>query len=566
MRSADEFYAGTTSQPARSRPLVALAHSGANAPPATGKPLASSAQTLALGSAEQRRIVSGLQLAIFLSAIDSTVVAVALLSIARELGGAELIAWVMAGYTVAATVTTPLYGALSDQYGRKTMMSLALLAYSIGCAGSMLAQSMPQLLALRIVQGIGAGGLLVLSQAAIGDVVPPKERGRFQAWLSGTYALAALIGPVVGGALTAWYGWRFVFAVTLPLALCALFWTRRVLSRIPRPTRPAQPIDAVAVALLATGLTGPLVALTRLGQGAAWHDAWVLTLAALGLTLLTLFWRRQFRSPAPVLAPAVLSNRVVRLTSGASGLVFFAMIGGAVMMPLALQTVAHDSPDRVAWKILFQSLSTPLGSLIAGRMMLNDLRPRRFMVAGGLLGALGAAAIAFVPMNSTPWVSTAMIVLGVGLGLALPSSIVAAQSAVPPNRIGAATALVSLARSFGAALGVALLSSILFITITRHQVEPATAPHIAQPDASEPSTDPPGVPSAPVATAAAAPRSGAAALLAARAGQSDPSIALGFRLVYGTIAAALLLSALLAAGLPAQPRSAAPASDGAPRR
>ena len=166
---------------------------------------------------EQRKVVSGLQVGIFVAAIDSTLVSVALLTIARDLGGASLIAWVVAGYTVAATVATPVYGSLSDIHGRQRMMTIAIVIYLIAAIGCLFAQSMPQLLALRVLQGLGGGGLVVLSQSTIGDVVPPTERGRYQAWLSGTYALAALIGPVTGGYLTIWFGWRSVFAVTAAL-------------------------------------------------------------------------------------------------------------------------------------------------------------------------------------------------------------------------------------------------------------------------------------------------------------------------------------------------------------
>lgn len=469
---------------------------------------------------EQRRVVSGLQVGIFVAALDSTLVSVALLSIARDLGGTGLIAWVIAGYTVAATVATPVYGSLSDLHGRQRMMTAAILIYLLACVGCVFAQSMSQLLVLRVLQGLGGGGLIVLAQSTIGDVVPPTERGRYQAWLSGTYALAALVGPVTSGYLTAWFGWRSVFLVSLPLALIALVLTRRILASLPRPAQ-ARAIDYPSIGLLAAGLSALMIALTRIGQGARLDDLPGAALFLLAAALLVGFWRRQFRTPAPVMAPDLLTNPQVLWASLSSSLVFFSMIGGAVMLPLALQTVAGDTPDRVALNMLMHALAVPCGAFFSGRMMPRTMRFRRNMVFGALLAATAAASLALLRFQS-PWaVGASMLLMGLGIGISLPPGIVAVQVSVAPNRTGAATAFLGLARSLGSALGLACLTSVLFATLGRSA-------------------------------------EGSAAALVREAGQAQPALAGGFTLVFACTSAALVLSALAAMRLPA--RHAQPAS------
>lgn len=465
---------------------------------------------------EQRRVVSGLQVGIFVAAIDSTLVSVALLSIARDLGGASLIAWVVAGYTVAATVATPVYGSLSDIHGRQRMMTIAIVTYLVACLGCLSAQSMTQLLGWRVLQGLGGGGLVVLAQSTIGDVVPPTERGRYQAWLSGTYALAALIGPVASGYLTSWFGWRAVFAVSLPLAAIALVLTRRILSRLPRPAS-AQSLDYPGVLILAAGLTSLMVMLTRLGQGAPWSDPIGLALLAAAAWLLRGFWRRQYRVAAPVMAPDLLDNRLVRWGCFASALVFFSMTGGAVMLPLALQAVAGRAPSEIAPLMLMHALAVPCGAFFSGRMMPRTMRFRRNMVVGTLLASASALALALLRFESPLPVAVAMFGMGLGIGISLPPGIVAVQVAVPPARIGAATALMGLARSLGSAMGLAMLTAILFAAI-------------------------------------GSAGGGSAATLVRQSTVVDASLVRGFSIVFGVVSVALLASAAASMKLPATAR------------
>ncbi len=475
-----------------------------------------------LAASEQRKIVSGLQVGIFVAAIDSTLVSVALLSIARDLGGASLIAWVVAGYTVAATIATPVYGSLSDIYGRQRMMTIAIVIYLLACIGCVFAQSMTQLLLLRIMQGLGGGGLVVLSQATIGDVVPPTERGRFQAWLSGTYALAALMGPIASGYLTAWFGWRSIFLVTLPLALTALLLTRKIMARLPRPAN-AVPPDYPSVLILAVSLTSLLIALTRIGQGAPLDDGPGAALIVAGVALMYIFWRRQFKVAGAIMAPDLLTNPTVLWGCCASALVFFALIGGAVMLPLALQTIAGDTPDQVALKMLVHALAVPCGAFFSGRMMPRTLRFRRNMIFGTLLATASATALALLQFSAPVPVAVAMFGLGLGVGISLPPGIIAVQLAVASNRIGAVTAFMGLARSLGSAFGLAILTSVLFSAMGRGG-------------------------------------GGSAAMLVKKIGPADASLLHGFSMAFVCMACALALSAIASMKLPAGyvPRSVVP--------
>jgi MFS family permease len=470
---------------------------------------------LKLSPIEQRKVVSGLQVGIFVAALDSTLVSVALLSIARDLGGTSLIAWIIAGYTVAATIAAPVYGSLSDVYGRQRMMSIAILVYMLACIGCIFAQSMTQLLFLRILQGFGGGGLLVLAQATIGDVVPATERGKFQAWLSGTYALAALSGPVASGYLTAWFGWRAVFTISLPLALLALFLTRRILADLPRP-KSAQAIDYWSVIWLALGLAGLMITLTQVGQGVKLSSPNNLVLLSSALMILIVFLRRQFKVAGPIMAPDLLTNPQVLWSSLATSLMYFTMIGGAVMLPLALQSVSGNSPDEVASKMIMHALAVPCGAFLSGRMLPRSMCFRRNMVFGSILSALAAACLAYLHFSSPILVGLAMIGLGLGIGISMPPATIAVQIAVTSSRMGAVTAFINLARSMGSALGLAFLTSVLLSSM-------------------------------------GGTGAGGAGSLINKSGLPNPALLNGFEMVFAWMALASLLSAAAAMRLPAKP-------------
>jgi EmrB/QacA subfamily drug resistance transporter len=418
----------------------------------------------------------GLLLAIFLAALDQTVVSVALLTIARDLGQASLMAWLISGYLVAATVTAPLYGKLSDMRGRRPMLLIAVGIYicaSIACA---LAQTMTQLLVFRVLQGVGGGGLLVLCHAAIADVVPGAQRGRYQGYFSGMFAMAALAGPVVGGLLAQYLSWRAVFWLNVPLGLLAWIMVYNRLRGLEQQLMPVR-IDVAGAALLTVGLLLLLIALARVGQGVPWGATSTVAAMIGGVLTLALFVLVEARAAAPIIAPALMQNRPVALCCGILALMFFVLFGCAVMLPLSMQAIEHLNPAEVAIRMLPHTLAAPLGSFLSGRWMLRVSSVRSLILAGGGLTLLGMGLIdlhlwalghqLLVP-DSTAAVSLHVlgtVVAGFGLGLTMPACVVTVQSSVAKDQIGIATAISSFFRQLGGAVGIAVLTSLMFLAL-----------------------------------------------------------------------------------------------------
>jgi len=327
-----------------------------------------------------------------------------------------------------------------------------------------IAQSMPQLVVFRILQGLGGGGLIALAQATIADIAPGPERGRYQGYLSGVFAVAAVAGPVLGGYLTWYISWRAIFWMTLPLALAAFLISRRAMLLL-KARGEKRPIDYLGAALLAGGLIAPMIALTRIGQGHGWTEPSTLMLAGAGVVGLVLCALRERVAPEPILPPELFANRTVVLGCTVLGLSFFILIGNSVLLPIWMQSLGGAGANEVALRMLPLTLGIPFGAFIAGRTMLRSERYRPLMLSGTVICVLATAAMVFVPVGSEIGVAVAMGLLGIGIGLPLPTSLVAVQSAVAPRQIGIATAVSALFRTLGGAIGIAILTSVLFAQV-----------------------------------------------------------------------------------------------------
>lgn len=427
--------------------------------------------------AERRNIILGLMLAILLGGLDQTIVAVALPRMARDLDGFSLIAWVVSGYLVASTVVTPIYGKLGDLFGRRLLLSIAIVVFLIASIACAFAQTMPQLILARVIQGLGGGGLISVSQTIIADVVPLRERGRYQGYISSVFAVASVAGPVVGGLFTHYLTWRWIFWINLPLGLAAFLVSRRALKNLP-VAGIRRRIDYIGAVLLMIGLTALLVPITRIGQGVAWNDPHNAALFAIALVILAVCVFHETRTAEPIIPIDLFRMPVVATCCLILFLCFFQLVAISSLSPLRFQMVAGATADSAAWRLLPLTFTIPLGAFISGRVMLKTARHRPQQVIGTACVPIGLVGLAFVsPVHP---IATALLMTWVGLaiGIVMPSSLVAVQNAVPRAQLGVATAGTAFSRSLGGAIGVALLSAILLASM--HQPSGAVRPRIGE--------------------------------------------------------------------------------------
>jgi EmrB/QacA subfamily drug resistance transporter len=497
-----------------------------------------------VASPQARRVILGVLIAMFVATLNGTVVAVALPTIAEDLDGFGLLAWVIAAYLVASTVVTPIYGKLCDLYGVRRVLALALglfLASTVLCAASV---SMPMLVAARVVQGIGGGGLITLSQAAIAEVVSLRDRGRWAGHISTTFALSSVIGPVLGGYLTERLSWPWVFLVSLPIGLLALVISWRGLASLPVPGRRRR-IDWIGSVLLASGVSAVLIAITRIGQGAAWNDRPNLWWLGLAIVLVGAFAWREARADDPVLPVRLLRHRIIALGLVTQFAGHALMIALTVMVPLQMQVVTGVGAGGAGRALMAMSLGTPLGSFIGGFSMTRTgrYRPQQMIGAALCLAAMATLALTLSPAGS--WVAPLLGVIGFGFGLQFPTTLVAIQNAAPAAMVGSVTAAVAFVRSLGAALLVAGLSTVLLLVVQADV--PGLADAMSGTEVLRLLTARDSVAAAPGAAGAAA------ASPAAAIGPMRDAAAHAFRIIYGLCALGALGSLVLYAFMPERP-------------
>jgi EmrB/QacA subfamily drug resistance transporter len=409
---------------------------------------------------------AAVMMTILLGALDQTIVSVALPSIARQLGGFEWMAWVISGYLIAATVVTPLYGKFSDLFGRRRVLGAAVIIFVLGSAACALAQSMPQLVLARVLQGVGGGGLIALAQAVVADVVPPRDRGRYQSYISIVWIVASMLGPVVGGVLTEQLSWPWIFWINLPLGLLALVLVETSLRSLPLHRGEAR-IDGVGALLLLAGLTAALIPITRVGQGGAWLDPTNLAGWALAAMLLLGFVRQQRRHPEPIVPMALLANPVVVASCGMLFLLFFNFIALSVLVPLRVQMVAGLNATNAALHLLPMTLTVPLAAFVGGRWLTHTGRVRPPQQLGVALVPLALLGLSFVPATGVG-ATLGLIGVGLGMGLQVSTALVTVQQSVPPPMIGTVTGLTGFFRLLGGAIGIAVLSTITLLLLRAH--------------------------------------------------------------------------------------------------
>ena len=405
-------------------------------------------------------IYAGLMVALFLAALDQTIVATALPRIVSDLGGLTQYSWVFTAYMLASTVTVPLYGKLGDVYGRKKLFLFAIVVFLVGSALCGMAQNMTQLVVFRAVQGIGAGGLIPLAIAVVGTIIPPRDRGRYQGLIGAVFGSASIIGPAVGGLIVDHTTWRWIFYVNLPvgaLALAAISVTMP--TRAPHHDRS---IDWGGAVLLALGSTSFLLGLVWGGRQYAWTSAHVISALAAAAALLVLFLLYERRVREPILPFELLRSRVVASSIVCMALVGMAMFGTISYVPLFVQGVIGTSATSSGVVLTPLMLGAVTASFISGQWVSRSGRTRPNALVGPLVLTAGMVLMWQMGVQTTNGEAARnMVVAGVGLGLMMQVFVLAVQNAVPRQSIGSATALTQFARSIGGTLGVTLMGVIV---------------------------------------------------------------------------------------------------------
>uniref|UniRef100_UPI000F029E05 MDR family MFS transporter n=2 Tax=Pseudomonas TaxID=286 RepID=UPI000F029E05 len=355
-----------------------------------------------------RSILFALMMAVFLSALDQTIVAVSMPAISAQFKDIDLLAWVISAYMVSLTVAVPIYGKLGDLYGRRKLMLFGLGLFTLASLFCGMAQSMEQLVLARVLQGIGAGGMVSVSQAIIADIVPPRERGRYQGYFSSMYAVASVAGPVLGGLMTEYLSWRWVFLINLPLGIFALVVAWRTLKGLPIPQR--KPIiDYLGTILMIIGLTALLLGITEIGQGHGLDDVQVQALLGVALLTLALFVWYERRAREPLLPMHLFANRSAVLCWCTVFFTSFQAISLIVLMPLRYQTVTGGGADSAALHLLPLAMGMPMGAYFAGRRTALTGRYKPLIATGAVLMPIAILGMAFTPPQSIVLMSLFMI-------------------------------------------------------------------------------------------------------------------------------------------------------------
>jgi len=406
-------------------------------------------------------IIIGLLLGMFLAALDQTIVATALPRISSDLHGVEHLSWVVSAYLLTSTAATPIYGKLSDLYGRKLMLQSAIVIFlltSILCA---LAATMTQLILFRALQGLGGGGLLAMAHATIADVISPRERGRYQGYFAGVFAVSSIIGPVLGGLFVDYLTWRWVFWINLPIGIGALVMAQKTLYRL-QAKRVRHKIDYLGALLIVAAVCCVLLVTTMGGNDVPWNSPVILALSGAAVLLFALCVAQERYASEPILPPRLFRNSIFVVSNLMNLMVQLSMLGGIVFMPLFLQMVYQLNASDSGLMLIPLSGAATIGAVSAGRLVAATGRYKIFPTIGLACNVLGMLLISSVTKETPLFLTgTYMFVSGVGLGLVMPVMLVAVQNAIDTRDLGTGTASISFFRSMGGSFGVALFGALL---------------------------------------------------------------------------------------------------------
>ena len=410
--------------------------------------------------AQIRHVVLGVVLCIFLAAIDQTVVIPAVPAIAADLNGFSHLSWIVSAYLLTSTAATPIYGKLSDIHGRRAMLLPALVIFTVASALCALATTLPLLIAARALQGLGGAGLMSMAQSAIADVVSPRERGRYQAYLAGTWAVASIAGPIIGGWLTDSLSWRWIFWANLPLGVAAMLLAGRALRVLPRPTRTRLPIDAVGALLLAAAITVALVLMGTAGADASAVEVASLAVASVAL-LAALIWRER-RAADPVLPPRLFAQGTFTRGVAVAFLTAGGIFGATFLLPIYFQLMRGVDAATSGTLIVPFLACNVVGAFSAGQTVRWMGRPKPVLLTTLSLSAAGFLLLAReAESGSHVGLLLGMMLIGVGLGGSMPTGLIIVQNAAEHRDVGAATGALLFLRAMGGAFGASLTGALL---------------------------------------------------------------------------------------------------------
>jgi EmrB/QacA subfamily drug resistance transporter len=406
-----------------------------------------------------RLIFAALLLVLLLASLDQTIVSTALPTIVGDLGGVSHLSWVVTAYLLASTIVAPLYGKLGDLYGRKLVLQVAITLFLVGSALCGISQNMPELIAFRALQGLGGGGLMVTTTATIGDLVPPRDRGRYQGYFGGVFGVATVIGPLIGGFFVDHLSWRWIFYINLPIGGIALAVI--AIAFHARPDRVQRSIDYVGAALLAGGLSAIVLFTSLGGTTYAWTSPQMLVLAVLGAVLLVLFVFAELRAAEPILPMTLFENRTFSVTSAIGFIVGVALFGSITYLPLYLQIVKGYTATGSGLLLTPMMGGVLITSITSGNIISRTGRYRPFPIIGTAIAAVAIFLLSRLAVSTPIWLAALyLFVLGLGLGMVMQVLVLAAQNAVPYKLLGVATSGSTLFRQIGGSIGVSIFGAI----------------------------------------------------------------------------------------------------------